>query len=83
MYMRRWTLKAGMQSQAVSFATPQVSGIAARAIQFIREGLAISSSTPEWRHRIESNFGGKVCPIVPSPDLIKRMIEHMAIEMPG
>lgn len=74
----RYTIASG-----TSFATPQISGISARTIQFIREGLAISPSISEWWHLTESKFGVKVCPIVSSPDVIKRMIEDMAIEMPG
>jgi hypothetical protein len=36
----------------------------------------------EWQNSVKSQFSLNVRPITPSPDVIKRMIENMAAEMP-
>ncbi|ODS35493.1 MAG: hypothetical protein A7316_07090 [Candidatus Altiarchaeales archaeon WOR_SM1_86-2] len=65
-----------------SFATAKVSGIVALCVEFITDQLATSPSVPEWQYTLKSQFNARVCPIIPSPDVIKRMIEDMAVEMP-
>lgn len=70
-------------ADGTSFAAPQVAGLAALIIQFIRDRLAPSARVAEWRAVMESQLKLRALPVAPSPRLVKRMLEHFAVPMPG
>jgi hypothetical protein len=65
-----------------SFATPQVSGIAALCHEFISD-FSTSVKSAEWRALAESKHGETLMAIHASPLVTKRMIMDMAIKMPN
>lgn len=66
-----------------SFAAAHVFGIVNLCMQFINDYLRKSPIIPEWQLAVESQFGARVKDIAPSPDVIKNMVEDMAVEMLG
>lgn len=69
-------------ASGTSFATPQVSGIAARCWEFI-DVLEKSDAVVEWKRIVESQLGLSTRPLTGSPEVVKRMIEDMAVSLSG
>jgi len=70
-------------ADGTSFAAPQVAGLAAVIIQFVRDVLAPSPQVEQWRAIMQSQFKLRVLPVTASPLVVKRMLEHFAVPMPG